>query len=178
MRDEIAGKAYVVGDNIDTDGIIPGRYLGKLASVPVEMYPEILRKHAMEDLDPKYPSFLDKEKRCPYKIIVAGRNFGHGSSREHAQIALKGAGIEVVVAPSFARIFYRNCINGAWFPPIESEEDLSKQIATGDELKIKISERKIVNVTKGEEHSSKPFDILAKNILDAGGLTQYNLRRI
>jgi len=172
MKDVIVGKAYVVGDNIDTDVIIPPRYL-------TNMDLEILREHAMEGLDPqKYPPFLDEKKRCPYKIIVAGRNFGCGSSREHAPIALAGAGIETAVASSFARIFYRNCINGAWFPPIESEEDLSKQIVTGDELKIIISERKIVNVTKGGRYSAKLFDTLVKDILDAGGLTQYNLKRI
>jgi 3-isopropylmalate/(R)-2-methylmalate dehydratase small subunit len=132
IPDKIRGKVFVVGDDIDTDVIVPARYI-------TTMDPKSLAVHAMEDLDPKeYPvPFLNPDKSCDYEIIVAGKNFGCGSSREHAPIALNAAGIKAVVAKSFARIYYRNSINGGRnIIPLETYEDLSIATKTGQELEI------------------------------------------
>lgn len=170
----IKGKAYVVKDNIDTDVIIPARYL-------TTMNPEQLKLHAMEDLDPKqYPiPFLNKEGKCDYQIIVAGKNFGCGSSREHAPIALHAAGIEAVVAASFARIYYRNSVNGGIILPLESEEDLTDKIETGYIIEINLSENIINNLAslEGGKYRFKPFGPV-KDIIEAGGLTEYNRKKL
>lgn len=170
---KINGKVYVVGNDIDTDLIIPARYL-------TTMDANILKEHAMEDLDPKqYPiPFLKPDKTSDYQIIVAGKNFGCGSSREHAPIALHGAGIQAVIAPSFARIYYRNSINGGrLILPLESEQDLSKAIKTGEDLEILVDKNLIVNKSTGTEYKFKPFGPV-KEMLEAGGLTAYNKRRL
>ncbi len=165
---------YVVKDNLDTDVIIPARYL-------TTMDPQTLAKHAMEDLDPKeYPvPFLNKDGTCDYKIIVAGKNFGCGSSREHAPIALHSAGIEAVVAASFARIYYRNSVNGGIILPLESEEDLTDKIETGYIIEINLSENIINNLAapEGGKYRFKPFGPV-KDIIEAGGLTEYNLKKL
>jgi 3-isopropylmalate/(R)-2-methylmalate dehydratase small subunit len=169
----IIGKAFVVGDNIDTDVIIPARYL-------TSMNPEILKHHAMEDLDPKqyFVPFLNADKTCDYQIIVAGKNFGCGSSREHAPIALNAAGIRTVIAASFARIYYRNSVNGGrLILPLESEEDLSKLVKVGDSLEINLESQVIVNLSSGRKFKFKPFGPV-KEILEAGGLTEYNKRKL
>lgn len=166
---KISGKVYVMGNNIDTDLIIPARYM-------TTMDPETLKLHAMEDLDPKqYPiPFLNPDKTCDYRIIVAGRNFGCGSSREHAPIALHAAGIQAVVAASFARIYYRNSVNGGrLILPLESDMDLTKNVATGDVLEIIVNEQRIFNPQKSLGYGFKPFGPV-KGILEAGGLTGYN----
>lgn len=133
MKTRMQGRVYVVENNIDTDVIIPARYMNT-------MDPAVLRKHAMEDLDPKqYPvPFLNPDGSCNYNIIIAGKNFGCGSSREHAPIALRAAGVEAVVALSFARIFYRNCVNGGHLLPLESTLDLTDVFKTGDEVEINL----------------------------------------
>lgn len=170
----IKGRAYVVKDNIDTDVIIPARYL-------TTMDPEQLKLHAMEDLDPKqYPiPFLSKEGNCSYQIIVAGKNFGCGSSREHAPIALHAAGIEAVIASSFARIYYRNSVNGGIILPLESIEDITEKIETGHIIEINLLENKIKNLAgsvKGT-YRFKPFGPV-KDIIEAGGLTEYNKKKL
>src|SRR5574341_1654346 len=123
-------------DNIDTDVIIPGPYL------KIHDYNE-LAKHAMEGLD---KDFLSKVKEGDF--IVTGRNFGCGSSREHAPIALAYSGIKAVLALSFARIFYRNAVDGAFLLPIEIDEDAYKNISNGDQLEISIEKNAIKNLTK------------------------------
>ena len=170
-KDIIKGKVYVVGDDIDTDVIIPARYL-------TTMDPELLKLHAMEDLDPKEYSipFLNEDGSCDYKIIIAGKNFGCGSSREHAPIALSAAGVEAVVAPSFARIYYRNSVNGGIILPLESTLDLTNEgigIKTGKEVEIDFLDYPTTISFKGKRYPIKDFGPV-KDIIDAGGLTAYN----
>ncbi len=148
-------------DNIDTDVIIPGPYL-KI------MDPNELGKHAMEGLD---PNFTKKVKEGDF--IVAGNNFGCGSSREHAPIALRHAGIKAVLALSFARIFYRNCIDGAHLLPIEIDKDAYNDISDMDRLSIDIDKEEVINLTKNKVYKIKPFPELIKKIIDAGGLLNY-----
>lgn len=148
-------------DNIDTDVILPGTYL------KLHDYDE-LAKHAMEGLD---PDFHSKVKDGDY--IVAGRNFGCGSSREHAPIALSHSGIKAVLALSFARIFYRNAVDGAFLLPIEIDEDAYKSISNGDQLEINTEKNTIKNLTKNKEYKMKPFSELIGKIIAAGGLFKY-----
>ncbi len=148
-------------DNIDTDVILPGQYL------KLHDYAEIA-KHAMEGID---KSFHSKVKNAEF--IVAGKNFGCGSSREHATIALSQSGIKAVLAVSFARIFYRNAVDGAFLLPIEIDENAYKNISDKDELEINTEKNKINNLTKEQVYSMKPFPELIKKIIDAGGLFNY-----
>lgn len=150
-------------DNIDTDVIIPGPYL-KI------MDPNELAKHAMEGID---RDFVKKVSKGDF--ILAGSNFGCGSSREHAPIALSYAGIKGVLALSFARIFYRNAVDGAYLLPIEVGEDAYKEISDGDELEIDIDKNMIRDVTTGKVYRMKPFPPLIKEIIDYGGLFNYKV---
>ena len=148
-------------DNIDTDVIVPGQYL------KVHDYAE-LALHAMEGLD---PNFHSKVKEGDF--ILSGRNFGCGSSREHAPIALSHSGIKAVLALSFARIFYRNAVDGAFLLPIEIEEDAYSNISEGDEIDIDIRTNEIKNLTKNKTYKMKPFSEIIGKIIDAGGLFKY-----
>ena len=148
-------------DNIDTDVIIPGPYL------KIHDYNE-LAKHAMEGLD---KDFHSKVKEGDF--IVAGHNFGCGSSREHAPIALAYSGIKAVLALSFARIFYRNAVDGAFLLPIEIDESTYSNISNGDSLEINISKNEIKNLTKNQTYKMKPFSELIGKIITAGGLFNY-----
>ncbi len=148
-------------DNIDTDVIIPGQYL------KIHDYAE-LALHAMEGLD---PDFHSKVKEGDF--ILSGRNFGCGSSREHAPIALSHSGIKAVLALSFARIFYRNAVDGAFLLPIEIEEDAYSNISQGDEIDINIQTNEIKNLTKNKTYKMKPFSDIIGKIIEAGGLFNY-----
>ncbi len=148
-------------DNIDTDVILPGTYL------KLHDYAEIA-KHAMEGLD---PNFHTKVKQGDF--IVAGKNFGCGSSREHAPIALSQSGIKAVLALSFARIFYRNAVDGAFLLPIEIGEDAYTGISDGDELEVNTEKNEIKNLTKNQTYSMKPFSDIISKIIAAGGLFKY-----
>ena len=148
-------------DNIDTDVIIPGTYL------KIHDYNE-LATHAMEGLDPEFPS-----KVKDGDLIVAGKNFGCGSSREHAPIALSTCGIKAVIATSFARIFYRNSVDGAFLLSIEVDEETYKKISNSDQLEINIEKNEIKNITKNESYSMKPFSEIIAKIIAAGGLFKY-----
>src|SRR5205814_2753588 len=150
-------------DNIDTDVILPGPYL------KIHDYKE-LAKHAMEGLD---KDFHSKVKEGDF--ILAGRNFGCGSSREHAPIALSYSGIKAVLALSFARIFYRNAVDGGYLLPIEIEESTVDKISDKDEIEIDIKHNKIVNLTINESYSMKPFPELIAKIVEAGGLMNYKI---
>jgi len=150
-------------DNIDTDVILPGTYL------KIHDYAE-LATHAMEGLD---PDFHSKVKEGDF--IVAGRNFGCGSSREHAPIALTHSGIKAVLALSFARIFYRNAVDGAFLLPIEIDENAYKDISNGDELEINIDTNEINNHTKNKKYQMKPFSEIIGKIIAAGGLFKFKL---
>ena len=148
-------------DNIDTDVIIPGTYL------KIHDYNE-LATHAMEGLDPDFPS-----KVKDGDFIVAGKNFGCGSSREHAPIALSTCGIKAVIATSFARIFYRNSVDGAFLLPIEIDDETYQKIANSDQLEINIEKNEIKNITKNETYAMKPFSEIIAKIIAAGGLFKY-----
>jgi 3-isopropylmalate/(R)-2-methylmalate dehydratase small subunit len=148
-------------NNIDTDVIIPGPYL-KI------MDPNELAKHAMEGLDKE---FVKKVKQGDF--MVSGENFGCGSSREHAPIALKHAGITAVLALSFARIFYRNSVDGAHLLPIEIENDAYENISDKDQLEIDIQKGEVKNITKNKTYKMKPFPDLIRKIIDAGGILNY-----
>ncbi|MDR0875579.1 MAG: 3-isopropylmalate dehydratase small subunit [Clostridiales Family XIII bacterium] len=149
-------KAFKYGDNVNTDVIIPARYLN--TSDPSE-----LAAHAMEDID---PSFVSRAK--PGDVIVAGKNFGSGSSREHAPMALKAAGVQAVIAESFARIFYRNSFN-IGFPLLESKEAVAA-ISAGDELEIDFAAGTIRNMTKDETYKAAPLPPFMANLVESGGL--------
>ena len=148
-------------DNIDTDVIIPGTYL------KIHDYNE-LATHAMEGLDPDFPS-----KVKDGDFIVAGKNFGCGSSREHAPIALSTCGIKAVIATSFARIFYRNSVDGAFLLPIEVDDETYQKISNSDQLEISIEKNEIKNITKNETYTMKPFSEIIAKIIAAGGLFKY-----
>jgi len=160
----ILGKAYKFGDNIDTDAIIPARHLN--THDPAE-----LAKHVMEDADPHFVS-----KMKVNDIIVAGENFGCGSSREHAPIAIKAAGISAVIAKSFARIFYRNAINIGL--PILESPDAVNGIKEGDEVEIELTIGEIRNVTTKKNYRSTPFPPFMQQIIKAGGLIEYVRRNL
>ncbi len=148
-------------DSIDTDVILPGQYL-KLHDH------DELGEHAMEGLD---PNFHSKVKEA--NIIVTGKNFGCGSSREHAPIAISACGIKAVLALSFARIFYRNSVDGAYLLPIEIDEKTYASISEKDELEIDTSKNKIKNITNNQTYDMKPFPDLISKIIEAGGLFKY-----
>ena len=148
-------------DSIDTDVILPGQYL-KLHDH------DELGEHAMEGLD---PNFHSKAKEA--SIIVTGKNFGCGSSREHAPIAISACGIKAVLALSFARIFYRNSVDGAYLLPIEIDENTYASISEKDELEIDTSKNEIKNLTKNQTYAMKPFPDLISKIIEAGGLFKY-----
>ena len=148
-------------DNIDTDVILPGTYL------KLHDYDEIA-KHAMEGID---PDFHAKAKLGDF--IVAGKNFGCGSSREHAPIALSHCGIKGVLAVSFARIFYRNAVDGAFLLPIEIDEETYKKISDGDQLEVDTTKNEIKNLTKNDVYTMKPFSDIVSKIITAGGLFKY-----
>lgn len=159
--DKLHGKALKYGDNIDTDVIIPARYLN--TSDPTE-----LAAHCMEDIDGEFLS-----KLCRGDIIVAGENFGCGSSREHAPIAIKAAGVSCVIASTFARIFYRNAIN-IGLPIIECP-DAVKAVADGDELAVYLKDGRICDITAGKEFAIQPMPDFIGKIIAAGGLLKAEL---
>ena len=150
------GKVHKFGDNVDTDVIIPARYLNTADH-------KELASHCMEDID---GDFINKVKDGD--IMVATENFGCGSSREHAPIAIKASGISCVIASTFARIFYRNSINTA-LPILECREAAEK-IEAGDEVEVNFDTGIITNHTKNETYQAQPFPEFIKKIIDAGGL--------
>jgi 3-isopropylmalate/(R)-2-methylmalate dehydratase small subunit len=155
----IKGKAWKFGDDIDTDAIIPARYL-------ISTDPQFLAAHCMEDADAEFP-----EKVKAGDIIVAGKNFGCGSSREHAPVAIKGAGVGCVIAHSFARIFYRNAFNMG-LPILESPE-AAAAIATGDEVEVELDQGLIINRTRQQRYTAQPVPPFMQELLQAGGLMNY-----
>ncbi|HNR14686.1 MAG TPA: 3-isopropylmalate dehydratase small subunit [Thermodesulfobacteriota bacterium] len=158
------GRAWKFGLNIDTDAIIPGRYLN--SSDPAE-----LAKHCMEDADPQ---FVQKMKAGD--IIVADRNFGCGSSREHAPIAIKTAGISCVIAKSFARIFYRNAFNMG-LPIFESEEAVDN-IREGDDVEVNADTGEIINHTRNQVFHAKPIPPFMQELIACGGLMNYAQKKL
>ncbi len=149
-------KVYKYGDNVDTDVIIPARFLNTSSH-------QELAKHCMEDIDTSFPTTVEKGD-----IIVAGANFGCGSSREHAPIAISASGIYCIIAKNFARIFYRNAINIGL--PILECEAAAQEIKSGDNLKVELATGKIENLTSGKKYQAMPFPKFMQEIIADGGL--------
>ena len=149
-------KVFKYGANVDTDVIIPARHLN-------DPSPESLASHCMEDIDVSFASSVQ-----PGDIIVAGANFGCGSSREHAPLAIKSCGVKCVIAPSFARIFYRNSIN-IGFPIVECPE-AAEEIQAGDQVDVDFSSGIITNQTTGKIYQAAPFPAFIDGIIQSGGL--------
>jgi 3-isopropylmalate/(R)-2-methylmalate dehydratase small subunit len=160
----LKGKVHKYGANVDTDAIIPARYL-------MVSEPEELAKHCMEDID---ADFLNRVR--PGDIVVATTNFGCGSSREHAPLALKAAGVSCVIAQSFARIFFRNAIN-IGLPLLESDEAVAGTEA-GDELEVDLAAGRIRSLTRGTEFTSKPYPPFMGELIAAGGLIEHTRQRL
>ncbi len=158
------GRVWKFGDNVDTDVIMPARYLNTTN-------PQELASHCMEDIDKDFANKISKGD-----IIVAGRNFGCGSSREHAPVAIKACGISCVVAVSFARIFFRNAIN-IGLPILESKE-ASCDIKDGDIIEVDLNKGDIKNITNGKVFHSQPFPEFMQKLIKAGGLMEWVKERI
>jgi 3-isopropylmalate/(R)-2-methylmalate dehydratase small subunit len=161
---DIKGHVWKFGANVDTDVIIPVRYLTSFD--PVE-----LGKHCLEGIDPEFA-----HKVQAGDIIVAAENFGCGSSREHAPVAIKGAGVGCVIAATFARIFFRNALN-IGLPIVESAE-AAQRIEPGDMVEIDVSSGRIINHTKGETYQAEPFPPFVQELVAVGGLVPYVARRL
>ena len=178
MNEIIRGKAYVLGDNIDTDQIIPAQYLSFNPAIPEErkffgMYAMSSVPDGQAGLPRGNVRFVrDNEFKSDYSIVIGGKNFGCGSSREHAPLALAEAGIKCVIAEFYARIFFRNSVNGGYLVPLESESRLVDHIRTGDELEVHLNEGFVLNKTRNKRHNLKPLgDVLP--IIEAGGVFNY-----
>ncbi|MEG4317439.1 MULTISPECIES: 3-isopropylmalate dehydratase [unclassified Microcoleus] len=171
MGKVISGQIFVLDDNIDTDQIIPAEYLTLVPSKPDEY--EKLGSYAMIGLPDRYGKFIEPgETKTRYPIIIAGENFGCGSSREHAPIALGAAGVTAVVALSYARIFFRNCSATGELYPIESVDRLCDLFVTGQEVTIDFAGDRIINHTQNLTYSLKPLGDVGP-VIDAGGLFAY-----
>jgi 3-isopropylmalate/(R)-2-methylmalate dehydratase small subunit len=180
MQTRIEGLAYVLGDNVDTDQIIPAQYLTYNPAIPAEY--KMFGKFALSGV-PDDQSGLPKghvpfhtpggdEFISPYSIVIGGKNFGCGSSREHAPIALAAAGVVAVVAEFYARIFFRNSVNGGYLIPLETKMRLIDRVCTGDRLAIDITMGKLTNLSSGDTFELLPLGEVAP-IIEAGGLFPY-----
>lgn len=156
-------KAWKFGDDVDTDVIIPARYLNQNT-------PEHLATHCMEDADIHFAQNVKLGD-----VLIAGKNFGCGSSREHAPVAIKAAGVQVVIAESYARIFYRNALNIGL--PILECPDAVQGIEAGDEIQVDLQTGRIVNVTRSLQFDARPFPPFMQDLIQAGGLIPYIKRR-
>lgn len=181
MQDTIRGRAYVLGDNIDTDQIIPAHYLMYNPAIPEERrqfgrYALVGLPAGQAGLPGGDLPFVDQtdpnNTRSIYTIIIGGKNFGSGSSREHAPLALAEAGIQAVVAEFYARIFFRNSVNGGYLIPYESKRRLVEQIRTGDDVEIRTRENVLINHRTGERFELNPLGEVAP-IIEAGGIFAY-----
>jgi len=158
------GKAWKFGDDVNTDEIIPARYLNMIG-------PDELAAHCMEDADPEFAN-----KVRPGDVIVGGANFGCGSSREHAPIAIKAAGVSCVIARTFARIFFRNCINIGL--PILACPEAADEIRAGDQVEIDLAAGRITNLTEARDYATEPFPKELRDIIAAGGLMNFVKRAV
>ncbi len=178
VEDIIRGRAYVVGDAVDTDQIIPAEHLVYSLTVPEER--RMYGRYALSGVpvqdqglpDGHVPFTAPEAYQSEYGILVAGSNFGCGSSREHAPFALREAGCRAVVAESYARIFYRNAVDGGFVVPFESRARLIETIQTGHELEIDVAMGSLTNVTTGEQYLLEPLGDVA-DILRAGNVFEY-----
>jgi len=158
------GKAFKFGDDVDTDVIIPARYLNTTD-------PKVLASHCMEGIDPEFP-----KKASPGDMIFGGRNFGCGSSREHAPLAIKSLGISCVVAKSFARIFYRNSFN-IGLPLVECEEAF-EETENGDEIEVDLESGELKNLRRNKVYRFKPLPLFMIELIREGGLINYISKRL
>ncbi len=178
MDSIIQGKAYVLGKNIDTDQIIPAEHLVYSLSDPEEV--KLYGKYALSGVplaeaglpEGNRPFVTEGEFRSEYSIIIAGSNFGCGSSREHAPFSLQVAGAKAIIAESYARIFYRNCVDGGFVIPFETSETLNSSVQTGDELSIDLENNTITNLTRNKTYTLRPLGDVY-NIVKAGGIFAY-----
>lgn len=181
MDQIIKGKAYVLGDDIDTDQIIPANYLMYNPAIPDER--RLFGKYALSGvpeaqagLPDGHKPFVDQSDpantRSEYAVIIGGRNFGCGSSREHAPLALAEAGVKAVVAEFYARIFYRNSINGGYLIPFEAAQRLVEDFRTGDDVEIDVAANQLTNRRTGRTCPLKPLGDVAP-IIEAGGVFEY-----
>ena len=174
----ITGKAFVLGDDIDTDQIIPAEYLSFNPSDANER--KYFGMYAMAGVPPKQSGLPSGGTRfvpeggfkSEYKVVIGGKNFGCGSSREHAPLAIAEAGATVVVAEFYARIFFRNCVNGGYLLPCESVQRLVSEIKTGDEVEVDIANGKLTNKATGKTYQLRPLGDV-KPIIEAGGVFDY-----
>src|SRR5436190_18271807 len=179
MQSVIRGKAYVLGDNIDTDQIIPAEYLSFNPAIPDER--KMFGRYAnsgvpvpQAGLPAGNTRFVPEGQfKSPYTIVIGGKNFGCGSSREHAPLAYAEAGIKCVIAEFYARIFFRNSVNGGYVVPLESVDRLVDKVRTGDELEVHLDEQYIINKSRNNErYALRPLgDVLP--IIEAGGIFAY-----
>ena len=178
MKEKIEGKAYVLGDNIDTDQIIPAAHLVYSLSDPEER--RNYGRYSLSGVPTEQaglpqggiPFVEEGQWQSPYTIIIGGRNFGCGSSREHAPACMQIAGVQAVVAESYARIFYRNAVDGGFFIPLETEAPLRSEIQTGDELTIDLKTYTLTNRTQNKTYPLKPLgDVI--EIIEAGNIFEY-----
>jgi 3-isopropylmalate/(R)-2-methylmalate dehydratase small subunit len=178
MQNKIIGKAYVLGDNVDTDQIIPAEHLVYSMSDPEES--KLYGKFALSSVPPKeaglpkgnIPFIEEGNFNSEFSIIIGGSNFGCGSSREHAPYALKKAGVKAIVAESYARIFYRNSVDGGYLVPIESTEKLIDKIKTGDNVELNFEDHTLKNLDSRDVFTILPVGDLMP-IVEAGGLFEY-----
>ena len=178
MEKKIIGKAYVLGDNIDTDQIIPAEHLVYSTSDPEELkkYGHFaLSSVPIEQAGLPFGGkpFIDGDNhKSKFNIIIGGSNFGCGSSREHAPLSLQVAGVKAVVAESYARIFYRNSVDGGFVIPFESSSKLNDKIKTGDDVEVDLESSKITNHSSGETYRLRPLGSVY-DIVKSGGLFNY-----
>jgi len=173
MQSVFTGPVYVVRDNIDTDQIIPAQFLNLVPTIPEEY--EKLGSYALWGLpESSYPQRFVKEGQLDseYPIVVAGRNFGCGSSREHAPIAMGSAGARVVLAESFARIFFRNCVSTGELYPCEVQDRLCEVLKTGDQVSVDLDASTVTVKGTGKVYSFKPLGDV-RPVVDAGGLFNF-----
>ena len=178
MQKIISGKAFVLGDDVDTDQIIPAQYLVYSLEKPEER--REYGRYCLSSVPPaqsglpggNIPFMREGEYTSDYQIVIGGRNFGCGSSREHAPFALREAGALAVIAESYARIFFRNAVNGGYFPPFECDGKLNDKVETGDEIEIDTAAQVLRNKTRGTAHSLRPLGDVAA-IIEAGDIFAY-----
>ena len=182
MKKLVSGRAFVVGDNVDTDQIVPAKYLSYNPAVAEER--KYFGRYAMSGVPADQSGLPEGNIRfvagdgftSEYAVVIGGRNFGCGSSREHAPLALAEAGVAAVVAESYARIFYRNSVNGGYLVPFESPARLIEKIATGDQVDIDADAGTLTNRRSGEQFALAPLGDVAP-IIAAGGIFEYARRQ-
>lgn len=178
VSNKITGKVFVVGDNVDTDQIIPAQHLVYNTHSPEER--KLYGKFAMSGVPDKESGLpkggikfiKDGKFESEFTVMVGGKNFGCGSSREHAPLALQVAGVKAVVAQTYARIFYRNSVDGGFLKPLESVENIFKSFSTGDDVEIDLDANKITNKSTGKSFELRSLGDAA-DIINAGGLFAY-----